>query len=94
MAAEVVEPMDRGLEPVRRPFRAEQRAKSRRSLYVVRIGRSQSSADKLNTAIDLFRATAKDPGVDRADADRARDGLTRALIEASDALTKTIRRHR
>lgn len=93
MAAEIIE-LDRGLEPQSKPFRAERRYKQRRDLYVLRIGRSRDRRDKFNHALDLFRAMAKDPSVDHAAADNALAALTQTLVEASDALAKTLRRHR
>lgn len=93
MAAEIVD-FDRGLEPQHKPFRAERRAKQRHDAYILRIGRSRTPGDKFNSAADFFRAMAKDPAVDHAAADHALNTLTHALVEAADALAKTIRRHR
>lgn len=94
MVAELVTPMDRGLEPVRRPHRAEERHRRRRAAFVIRIGRAHSPAAKLDSAVDYFRATAKDHAVDQAQATAAFERLERVLIDAADALAKTIRRQR
>lgn len=94
MAADVVTPFDRGLEQPRRPHRAEERHRRRRAAFVLRIGRAHSPAAKLDGAVDYFRATAKDHAVDQAQATASLERLERILIDAADALAKTIRRQR
>lgn len=94
MAADVVTPFDRGLEPKRRPFRAGDRAKKRRAAFVLRFGRAHSPADKLSAATDYFRGTATDHRVDQTQATDAFEQITRLLIDRADALNKTIRRTR
>ena len=94
MVAELVTPLDRGLEPPRKPFRGEDRAKKRRALFVLRIGRAHTPSDKFNAAVDYLRGMAMDPKVDRQQAETTLEHLTRSLIDAGDSLAKTIRRHR
>lgn len=93
MVAEVVT-LDRGLEPPRKPNRAVERAKRRRAYFVIRIGRAKTPDDKLVAAIDYLRATAKDHAVDQGLTETTLEHLTRVFIDAADALTKSIRRHR
>lgn len=93
MAAEVVQ-FDRGLEPQRKVFRAEERGARRHNHYVLRISRAHTPGDKLNAAVDLLRAVANDPNIDQADRDSALIGMTSTLIAAAETLGKKIRRHR
>lgn len=94
MVAELVNPMDRGLEPQRKPHRAEERARRRRAAFVARFSRAKTPGDKLDVAVDYFRATAKDHSIDQAAATTAMDQQARALIDRADQLTKTLRRNR
>ena len=94
MVAELVTPLDRGIEPHRKPLRSEDRAKKRRTLFVIRIGRAHTPRDKFNAAVDYLRGMAKDSAVDREQAETALEHLTRVLIDAGDNLAKTIRRQR
>lgn len=94
MVAEVMNPLDRGLPPSRRPFRSEARAKKRRAHFVIRIGHARTADDKLTSAVDYLRATAKDHAVDHDQAETTLEHLTRTLIDAADQLAKTIRRQR
>lgn len=93
MVAELVTPLDRGLEP-RRPSRTEGRLKRRRDWFVLKIGRAHTPDEKFTAAADYLRATAADHRVDRDQAETALEHLTRAAIDAADALAKSIRRHR
>ena len=94
MVAEVMNPLDRGLEPPRKPLRATERHNRRRALFVARMGRATTPDDKLVAAIDYLRGTAKDHAVDHDQAETTLEHLTRALIDAADNLAKTIRRQR
>ncbi|MFC5268487.1 hypothetical protein ACFPJ1_40815 [Kribbella qitaiheensis] len=94
MAADVVTPFDRGLEPVRKPHRAEERTKKRRAAFIIRIGHSRTPVEKLNAAVDYFRATVMDPRVDQAQVGPHTDHLVQTLIAAADQLAKTVRRTR
>lgn len=94
MAADVVTPFDRGLEPPRRPHRAGERVKRRRLHFITRIGRAQSTDDKLVAAVDYFRATSKDHAVDPVKAAASTEQLWRALVDHADQLAKTVRRNR
>ena len=94
MAADVVTPFDRGLEPQRKPFKAEERAKKRRLHFITRIGRSRTPVEKLAAASDYLRATVMDPRVDQVKVSAEADRLTHLLIVAADQLAKTIRRSR
>lgn len=94
MAADVVTPLDRGLEPDRRPFRGEQRAQRRRSWFIERIGRAKTTEAKVDAAIDLFRATAGDRKIDPVVASAVSEQVVQHLLAASDQIAKTIRRTR
>jgi len=94
MAADTVTPFDRGLEPKRRPFRAQNRADRRRAAFVVRISHARTPAEKLSIAFDYFRGTVTDHRIDDAAKAAACDDLVHHLIERADHLTKTLRRNR
>lgn len=94
MAADTMIPMDRGLEPQRKPFRALQRAARRRAWFVERIARAKTPEAKLDAAVDLLRATVADRKIDPAQAATVSEQVVRYLVEAADQLTKTIRRDR
>lgn len=90
--AEFVGPVDRGLESARQPLKYLERAKRRRDRFIVRIARARTPGDKLNSAMDYFRATAKDPKVDPVKAAVATEHLAERLIDAGDQLARTMRR--
>ena len=94
MVAELVNPLDRGLEPEPKVFRFTKRFARRRDHTNRRLGQAQSPRVKFEIAVDHFRATAKDDAVDREKADTAYEQLMWTLIHAAEALEKTIRRHR
>lgn len=94
MAADTVTPFDRGLQPQRKPFRAEERAKRRHTHFILRIGRAKTSEMKLDAAVDYFRAAAADHRVDPAQISTQTDHLVQALVVAADKLGQTVRRTR
>jgi hypothetical protein len=95
MVAELVTPLDRGLEPQPKPRRRDERLKRRRDWFIVkRMGRAKTGDEKFAAAADYLRAMATDHRADRVEADTTLEHLTRTLIDAADALAKSIRRHR
>jgi ribosomal 50S subunit-associated protein YjgA (DUF615 family) len=93
MAAEVVVPFDRGQD--REPTRGEKAQKRRRLEYIGRqMAQASTPSQKLNVAIDYFRATAADHRVNQAKADIATEHLADRLIASADQLAATIRRNR
>jgi hypothetical protein len=94
MVAELMTPLDRGLEQPRKPFRAEERAKKRRDHFILRIGRAKTPADKVAAAVDYLRAAMADHRVDPVEIVTQTDHVTHALINAADQLAKTVRRNR
>lgn len=92
MAAEVVafgRPVDE-----REPMRAERRAAKRRTLFVLRFGQATSPREKLDAAIDYYRATAGDARVNSVKAAIATEYLAERLIASADQLAKTVGRKR
>lgn len=95
MVAELVTPMDRGLDPQRKPLtRAQQQAQKSRAAFVVRFGRAQTARAKLDVAVDYLRGMANNPGVDHDQAQDTLEQLARLAMDRADALAQTIRRHR
>lgn len=92
MAADVMTPMDAGLEP--KPSRDETRFGRRRLLMVRRMARAVTPMEKLVVALDYFRATAHDHAVRYEDATRTTDSLTQLLLDKADQLAKPRRRNR
>lgn len=94
MVAELMTPLDRGLDP-KKPLRRESRLARRREWFIVkRMGRAKTSDEKFAAAADYLRAMATDHRADRTEADTVLEHLTRMAIDAGDNLAKTIRRHR
>lgn len=95
MVAELVTPMDRGLDPQHSNLtRAQQKAQKSRAAFVIRFGRAHSARDKFDVAADYLRGIVNNPRVDRDQAEDALEQLGRLMIDRADALAKTIRRHR
>jgi hypothetical protein len=93
MAAEVVTPFDRAAEN-RESTRAERRGSRRRILFIKRIGNATTPREKLDAAIDYYRATISDHRVNQAKAAIATEHMADRLIASADHLAKTIRRNR
>jgi len=94
MAAEVVVPIDRGVEVKREQTRAEKRAGQRRRLFIERHGRATTPRERLDAAVDYFRGVAADHRVDQVKAAVATEHLAERLVASADQLAKTIRRNR
>jgi hypothetical protein len=92
MAADVMTPMDVGIEP--KPSRAETRFGRRRILMVRRMAKASTPMEKLIVALDYFRATAHDHAVKYEDAAATTDSLTQMLLDKADQLAKPRRRNR
>lgn len=92
MAADVMTPMDRGLEP--KPSRDETRFQRRRILMVRRMARAVTPLERFVVALDYFRATVLDKAVRYEDASTATDSLTQLLLDRADQLAKPRRRNR
>lgn len=92
MAADVMTPMDHGLES--KPSRDENRFGRRRLMMVRRMARAVTPMEKLVVALDYFRGTAHDKAVRDEDAARATDSLTQLLLDKADQLAKPRRRNR
>jgi hypothetical protein len=90
MAAEVV--AFPAAEP--EPMRAERRAKGRRLHFIKRIGTAVTPREKLDAAIDYYRATIADHRVNPDKAEIATEHLADRLVASADQLAKTIRRTR
>jgi len=91
MAAEVVQ-FER---PEPKPTRAENAHKKRRlEIIGKRMATASSPREKLDVALDYFRATAADHHVNQAKAGIATEHLADRLIASADQLANTIRRNR
>lgn len=88
MAAEVVEL--NAVDPV--PMRAERRAARRRTHFLKRYGQATTPVQKLDAAVDYFRATITDHRVNQTKGDIAVEHLAERLIASADQLAKTIRK--
>lgn len=92
MAAEVVQ-FDRADQ--REPQRAEKaHARRRTEILTKRMATAQTPREKLDVALDYFRATAANHRVSQTKADIATEALADRLIASADQLAKTIRRTR
>lgn len=89
MAAEVVA-FDRN--PEREPMRAERRAGQRRIHFIKRIGTATTPREKLDAAIDYYRATISDHRVNADKAGIASEHLADRLVASADQLAKTVTR--
>lgn len=94
MAAEVVVPFGRPVDPDRELSRAERRHARRRRDFVQRYGTATTPASKLAAAIDYFRGVTADHRVDPVKAGIATEHLADRLIAAADQLAKTVGRKR
>lgn len=95
MAADVVTPFDRGLEPHHGTLtRAQQKAHKSRAAFVIRFARAHSPRAKFDAAADYLRGMANNPGVDHDQAQAGLEQLARLMIDRADQLAKTIRRNR
>lgn len=92
MAAEVVVPLDRGTD--REMSRAERRVGQRRVTLIQRIGNAMTPRQKLDAAVDYYRATIADHRVNPDKAAIATEHLADRLIASADQLGKTIRGRR
>jgi len=91
MAAEVV---SLPVSPEREKSRAERRFARRRADFIGRMAEAQTPRERLDAAIDLFRATIADHSVNPDKATLATDHFTDTLIASADQLAKTVRRQR
>ena len=92
MAAEVVQ-FERPEDP--KPTRAENAHKKRRlEIIGKRMAKARTPREKLDVALDYFRATAADHHVNQAKAGIATEHLADRLIASADQLANTIRRTR
>jgi hypothetical protein len=92
MAAEVVQ-FERPDE--REPQRAEKaHARRRTEILIKRMATAQTPRERLDVALDYFRATAANHHVNQAKADIAIDHHADRLIASADQLANTIRRTR
>jgi hypothetical protein len=91
MAAEVVTPFDRGPEPKR-----GEKSHSRRRLEFIgrRMPKAHTSREKLDVALDYYRAVVADHRVNQIKAGIATEHLADRLIASADQLANTIRRNR
>lgn len=95
MAAEVVTPFDRGGRDEEELSRREERLERRRVEFIgKRMARAHTSREKLNVALDYFRAMTADYCVDAVKAGIATEHLADRLIASADQLANTIRRSR
>jgi hypothetical protein len=92
MAAEVVVPIDRGTD--REQSRAERRVGRRRIRFIKSIGEATTPRQKLDAALDYYRATIADHRVNPDKAAIATEHLADRLIASADQLGKTIRGRR
>lgn len=92
MAAEVVQ-FERADQ--REPQRAEKaHARRRTAIIGARMATAQTPREKLDVALDYFRATVADHRVSQPKAAIATEALADRLIASADQLAKTIRRTR
>lgn len=76
----------------REPMRAERRAAQRRRLFIERTGTAVSPREKLDAAVDYYRATISDHRVNPDKAGVATEHLAERLIASADQLAKTVTR--
>lgn len=76
----------------REPMRAERRAAQRRRHFIQRIGSTSTPREKLDAAIDYYRATIADHRVNPDKAGIATEHLAERLIASADQLAKTVTR--
>lgn len=94
MAADVMTPMDAGLEPERKPLRSADRFKRRRQHMVRRRAHASTPQDLLEIAFDYFRGMAMDPKIDQRDRDAQCALMAQMLEDRADQLAKPRRRNR
>lgn len=74
------------------PRRIERRNMQRRERFVLRYGKATTPREKLDAAIDYYRATVSDHRVNFAKASTATEHLADRLIASADQLAKTVGR--
>lgn len=92
MAAEVVQFVQADTRDLQRAEKAHERRRT--AILTKRMAAAQTPREKLDVALDYFRATAANHRVSQTKADIAMEALADRLIASADQLAKTIRRNR